>query len=691
MKNFLLISLVLLAVIGQVWAQNPIIGTWTGSYGNGNSQTGNFYSLRFNADGTMNVLYPNGNIICSGKYTFSNNTVSGTYYYNGNQPFSFLGTYNPSNNTITGTGGNGTATSGAFSWIMTSRSGGTSATLLSPRTQGNYTKASQTGTTQPSAMQPKQISPSSSGMIITGTIQLPMQYRFDGKELGGVTVNTRLEPAQGSSGRLFPSVSVKNLSQKTDNSDPGSDCSITQKTISATSDNFLNTNYGARTANIYPGAIYAFNDFMSGNYRPIEQGRNPIVLSSTNVSNTSGTVYRNVDDPRSYNILQAISDIVRPYSTQVGSGNIEYQVFESSNNAQLMISVTAGGGYAGFTASGSYKNQDNANYSYMTIDAIKPMYTIQTNIPSNGYFSNPSAVSGSDPLVVIRSVVYGCRVLANVEMRNGNTQEDVNFKAALDAGGVNANAAFNYLRNTNNATKQVNCLVVGGPTTTTVYSDPKTLNEGISNIFAQTTLNMAQPIAYVLSDINGNILRVVSTTDAFTDRDCRPKNSVYRLSSVSVDVTTGINDEKNNGSKVDVELYNSFGALIAEIPNQVNVVFPTNSRQSFNLPLKTNDLAQTGLSAFAKGGYVDIFFDPVQIALGWDEWQISKVQIMLEFRDQNGLLAGGYPITLDYPITNIYLKKNEQRLRVPFTMQLTDPSNINTFKLIPGSMFKPGI
>jgi hypothetical protein len=224
-----------------------------------------------------------------------------------------------------------------------------------------------------------------------------------------------------------------------------------------------------------------------------------------------------------------------------------------------------------------------------------------------------------------------------------------------------------------------------------VYSDPKTLQEGISNIFAQTTLNMAQPVAYVLSDINGNILRVVSSTDVFADRDCRPKNAVYHLSGVSVDVTTGMNDEKNNGSNVDVELHNSSGFNVAEIPNPLNVVFPTNSMQSMNLQLRTNDIAQTGLSAFAKGGYIDIFFDPVQIALGWDEWQITKVKVTLEFRDQNGNLFGGYPIKLDYPITNIYLKKNEQRLRIPFSMQLFDPNNINTFRLVPGNIFKPGV
>lgn len=687
-KSFFLTAFLLLAVMSG-FSQDPVVGTWKGTYGNGTSQTGNFYSLRFNPDGTMNVLYPDGNIICSGRYTFQNNIVTGTYYYNGNQPFSFTGTYNPANITISGTGGAGQATSGSFGWIMTSRQGGQATPTFSARPQGNFTKAAQSGVSQPAAAQPRQMSPASGGMVITGTVQLPPAYKYDAVDLGAA-VTTRLEAAQGSSGRLFPNVTVRTISQQADNSDPSSDCTVCQRSVTATSDNFLNTNYGARTANIYPGAIYLFNEFMAGNYRPVEQGRNPIVLSSTNLANTSGQVFRNVDDPKSYNILQAVSDIVRPYSSQVGSGNIDYQVFESNNNAQLMISATAGGGYAGFSAYGGYRNQDNANYSYLTIDAIKPMYTIQVNVPANGYLSNLSALTASGTPVVIRSVVYGCRVLANVEIRNGNSQTDISFQAGLKTSSMSAEAAFNYLKATNNATSQVNCLVVGGPTTTTVYPDPKTLREGISDIFARTTLNMAQPIAYVLSDLNGNILRVVSATDVFTDRDCRPKNGTYRLTGIDISVTTGMNDEKNNGSKVDADLFNSAGVIVASMPNPVNVVFPVNTTQPLNLQPATNDIGQTGLNAFEKGGFIDIFFDPVQIFAGWDEWQITKIQVTLEFRDQNGTLANGYPIKLDYPITNIYLKKNEQRLRIPFTMQLSDPKNINTFRLVPGNIFKPG-
>ena len=175
-KTFLTIATLFLTVFMGL-TQNPVIGTWKGTYGNGNSQTGNFYSLRFNSDGTMNVLYPDGNVICSGRYTFQNNIVSGTYYYSGNQPFSFAGTYNPANSTISGTGGAGQATSGSFSWIMTSRQGGQTTATFAARPQGSFTKTPQNTADQPAATQPRQINTVSGGMVITGTVQLPPVYK----------------------------------------------------------------------------------------------------------------------------------------------------------------------------------------------------------------------------------------------------------------------------------------------------------------------------------------------------------------------------------------------------------------------------------------------------------------------------------------------------------------------------------
>ena len=78
--------------------QSPIIGTWTGTYGTGGTtQTPNFFSLKFNADGTMQVLNQSGGVIAQGRAAISNNNVSGSYTYTGqSSPFSVAGVYNAS-------------------------------------------------------------------------------------------------------------------------------------------------------------------------------------------------------------------------------------------------------------------------------------------------------------------------------------------------------------------------------------------------------------------------------------------------------------------------------------------------------------------------------------------------------------------------------------------------------------------
>jgi hypothetical protein len=97
-------------------AANPVAGMWKGTYGNGQNSTPNFYSFRFNTDGTMENLDNNGNAVAKGTYKFVNNQLSGFYIANGNVAYSFAATLNSTQ--LSGTWGNGTNTSGGGKWIM---------------------------------------------------------------------------------------------------------------------------------------------------------------------------------------------------------------------------------------------------------------------------------------------------------------------------------------------------------------------------------------------------------------------------------------------------------------------------------------------------------------------------------------------------------------------------------------------
>lgn len=94
-----------------------IAGRWTGTYGNGNARTPNFYSFQLNTDGRMQLLAANGSVIANGTYTFSNNQLTGNYSYTSSGTYSFSATL--SGNTLTGTWGSGNNQQGGGNWVMT--------------------------------------------------------------------------------------------------------------------------------------------------------------------------------------------------------------------------------------------------------------------------------------------------------------------------------------------------------------------------------------------------------------------------------------------------------------------------------------------------------------------------------------------------------------------------------------------
>lgn len=99
---------------------SSISGNWQGTYGNGESNNPNFYSFRLNADGTMQVIAANGNVIANGNYTYTNNQLTGTYTYTNAGAYSFSAIMEASG-TLNGTWGSGSNVRGGGRWIMTKK------------------------------------------------------------------------------------------------------------------------------------------------------------------------------------------------------------------------------------------------------------------------------------------------------------------------------------------------------------------------------------------------------------------------------------------------------------------------------------------------------------------------------------------------------------------------------------------
>jgi len=86
-----------------------------------------------------------------------------------------------------------------------------------------------------------------------------------------------------------------------------------------------------------------------------------------------------------------------------------------------------------------------------------------------------------------------------------------------------------------------------------------------------------------------------------------------------------------------------------------------------NLDAISPDPTVSGLKAFSTGS-LEIFFTPVQIAFGWDEWQIKGAKVYLEFFNEKGEPHPDNPqFQIWYDNLNIYFKKDRQRLILPFT------------------------
>jgi len=666
-----LLSMLVLAAMWTANAQNPILGTWTGTYGNGASQTGFFYSLQFNGDGTMKVLQQDGNTLASGNCTINGNSVTGTYYYSGNQPYSITGAYNSANNTMTGTWGAGSNTTGGGAWIMTTKKGGPPVTASQPipfTRSGSLTKASAT-TTTPAASQPIKAMPvASTGMVITGTVNVLSNATYTSVMPDGTRVNTTFRPNASAPSTFGGQVRENIVSTSPVQSNGSWDGTTVTKTVTSSSDNFLNTEYNSMSAYIYPGAIYTFDDFMKGNRsRAFESGRNPIEIGTDKTGGGAGATYRTVNTPTQNTITDVINQLRNTFSE--GGSSIKYRVYSSDNDAELSINAAAGGNFAGFKASANYSMNTTDKYYYITIDATKAFFTMHTNIPVNGYFADKSIEQNNKNMIVLKNVVYGCRVLANVRVNANVKKEDIGAQFAYGGVGEEALAqgVFAFAKKGSNVESTVNAYIVGGPGGATTFQASK-LEEQINSMIAQTSFSTAQPIAYTFTDINGNILGIESATDTYTTPECKPKNAVYRLSGATVKIMTGT-DPKNQGSNAEFDLFNS-GNVMVYTSNQNNIEFPTGPGNEINLSPLTNAAAYASLDAFKSGGYLDVFFTPIQIAFGHDEWNIKGATVRLTFVDQNNVPMK--PIQIEYNNLNIWMKLNEQRLRLPFTFNGSD-------------------
>jgi len=101
---------------------SPLIGTWNGTQTNDYGQYPQAVSFELTKNGEYLVKDVNGTLASKGSYTFSNNTVTGSYkQLSSGETFSFTGTYDPATQKLNCSQGPGSSTTGQGKWVVTKK------------------------------------------------------------------------------------------------------------------------------------------------------------------------------------------------------------------------------------------------------------------------------------------------------------------------------------------------------------------------------------------------------------------------------------------------------------------------------------------------------------------------------------------------------------------------------------------
>lgn len=412
-------------------------------------------------------------------------------------------------------------------------------------------------------------------------------------------------------------------------------CSTDHVQLTATSTSFLNNDYSSSASHIYPGAIYTFEGFYNGSYKEQDGDRNPLTLITDNV-NVKGKPYVLIDNPNQATIRTGIDELFKEAKPPATTESLTYQIYESSSLADESMKISGGASGYGVSLSAGYHTASQSKTRTLTIDAIKTLFSINTIPPDKGFFKNAN-VEAKPSLMVIGSVSYGVRVLANVTYTFDSEEEAANFSASYSGWGVSAHVDFDAIEKNKNVNSTINCYVVGGPGNSTISFNKQGLEKQIKDVIAKATYRNAMPVKYEFYDMAGNVIGSKSATDEFAVRSCTPSGAAGdpKLLSALVSITTG-GDNKEGSTTYSLYLTHDKvttrdGRVTLYAPYYL---FRNNPSHEYDEKTSITDkLLQVKepltLKDFQKdGGILVLQIDPHGSS---DEWDISKMSLTLNF------------------------------------------------------------
>jgi hypothetical protein len=453
------------------------------------------------------------------------------------------------------------------------------------------------------------------------------------RNVGGVTVRSTASINSTNSDNMTTRP-VPGSAQKT--TEDGFECVTSRETVTADSKSFLSVT--ANGDGIYPGALYDFNDLMNGNFlKEVGVGkRNPIQVFTNNLANSSGDVAVTVANPSSVNIFSAIANLVRNNSTSNVSATQIGQYIYSQNQASLILNISGGGAYSGFSASAGFSLNKQSNHIYLTCDFKIPLYSLYTNFPENGFLNDP-ALERTPNLIMINSVTYGTRVLVNLDIDESSlsTEASAKFKYG-DPNTAGFNIDLKFLMDNKNIKTTVNTYVVGAKPQN--LGNPVTVDQIYSFVDAcirNTNYQTAKPISYSVSTMAGDLVGIKSATDEYVVKNCVPKASQVFISDATVGFSTKGN-YKEAGSNAAFYLYAANGnKLLASAVNNNGQWGPNNDN---SVGFNNMSLLKSELSNGKN--FVDIKLDKPNCVITCDDWEIDNVWMTINFKDEKGTALG---------------------------------------------------
>jgi hypothetical protein len=471
-------------------------------------------------------------------------------------------------------------------------------------------------------------------------------------------------------------VSAKTISQSS-SGDDANDCTTTNISLSATSDNFMDNNYASQAPYIYPGAIYTYDNLFNGNFKEEFTGRNPIILSTDN-TNISGDSYEVVAQPNQINLTNSVTKLFQRFTSVPSATGIKtfpYRIFESSNSADLNLKLGADASGYGVSFNGFVAQKKDSKTEYLTIDALKVLFTIYVAIPDSGFYN--TSKGGDSHLVVISAVHYGVRVLANLRATFKSEQDEADFNAHYGGFGVSADVDFSYLSSNTSAQNTINAYYVGGQSSyTTTSFDKNQLENQITQYLANANYQTVVPVSYDIMDLNYNQMGSRTATDQFSVPLCVPKaldNAALDCSGNSNDANatyTVIQTSNNSGDNKDRDTHYSFG--IFDNNGRPIAGFHDNSNNdpydegNTTPPLYLNSQNAAAFKDFVNGGRIHINVAPN----GNDNWNITSFSIFLKFTNPSS--------TQKLTWNNIHLGQDRRDVDLNFGIDKTNANGLST-------------